>query len=91
MYLPKNNLPEKVEIRYYKDIEFTYCNNHFDFGVLIHTKGRTYIVPSFDTSDCETFFIFRGKKNWTHTFNKKVRVDTPDWIKKWVIKNDFRA
>lgn len=91
MYFSKRELPESVELRYFKDIQFTYCDMHYELGILIHSNNRTYLVPSFDTVDCETFFIFKRKKFYTHEIDKKERVKTPEWLKNWVIKNDYRA
>lgn len=91
MIFLKSSMPEMIELRHSDDIQFTYCDNWYEFGILVHSRNRTYMTPSFSTEDCETFFIFRGKKYWTHEINKKEFVKIPNWVKNWVSKNDFRS
>lgn len=89
MYFLKNDFPDRIKLRIYKDFQFTFCHNHYEFGILIHAKGRTYHVQSFDTSDCDTYFKFRNKRFFTHQVDKVEEIPPPEWLKLWVKKNVF--
>lgn len=89
MIYSKDHIPDEIEIRQTKDFAFTDCNVICDFGILVHSKGRTYHYPSFVTEGCNTFFVFKGKKRFTHEIEKVERVSTPEWVRKWVEKNDY--
>ena len=65
------------------------CEAEFERGVLIHSKGRTYSRPTVDTQACNTYFMFQGRRVYTHERQEMNLVAVPSWFKQWIAKNDI--
>lgn len=70
--------------------EFVYadCEAEFEMGVLIHSKGKTYSRPTFDTPGCNTYFRFQDRRVYTHERQGMELVLVPEWFAQWIAKND---
>lgn len=76
-------LPAKMWVFSYNDFVYIRSQDEYEFGVIIHAKGKTYSKPTFDTPGCNTYFVFRKRRFYLHEYESSNQVSAPQWLLDW--------